>query len=88
MKIGKKKTKSKNIKKRRMLTRTVLLVSLSVLICLLFNPVFKNLKFGLDLQGGFEILYQVEPLDRSDMTKNKLLATNKSMLKRIDSLSV
>ena len=88
MKIGKKKTKSKNIKKRRMLTRTVLLVSLSVLICLLFNPVFKNLKFGLDLQGGFEILYQVEPLDGSDMTKDKLLATYKSMLKRIDSLGV
>lgn len=88
MKTGKKKTKSKNIKKRRMLTRTVLLVSLSVLICLLFNPVFKNLKFGLDLQGGFEILYQVEPLDGSDMTKDKLLATYKSMLKRIDSLGV
>ena len=88
MKISKKKTKSKNIKKRRMLTRTVLLVSLSVLICLLFNPVFKNLKFGLDLQGGFEILYQVEPLDGSDMTKDKLLATYKSMLKRIDSLGV
>lgn len=26
------------------------------------NPILKNVKLGLDLQGGFEVLYQVNPL--------------------------
>lgn len=75
-------------KRNSVIIRTLLLTALSVLICFVLNPVFKNLKYGLDLQGGFEILYQVTPLDGSKMTKEKLTSTYHSMSRRIDSLGV
>ena len=92
-----KKIKEKKIKKERghmakekksMLVKTGLLVGIAVIVCFLIVPLFKSLNFGLDLQGGFEILYEVSPIDGSKMTKDKLNATYKSMLKRIDTLGV
>lgn len=92
-----KKIKEKKIKKERghmakekksMLVKTGLLVVIAVIVCFLIVPLFKSLNFGLDLQGGFEILYEVSPIDGSKMTKDKLNATYKSMLKRIDTLGV
>ena len=79
--------KKKNGKKRVIISSTIL-VLLVVLICFLFVPLFKGLKFGLDLQGGFEILYKAESIDGSKMTKEKLTATYKTLSKRIDSLGV
>ena len=49
--------KKKNGKKKVIIT-SIVLVLLTVLICFSFIPLFSNLKFGLDLQGGFEILYK------------------------------
>lgn len=46
------------------------------------------MKFGLDLQGGFEILYKVKSIDGTKMNKEKLTATYKTLSKRIDSLGV
>lgn len=46
-----------------------------------------KINYGLDLQGGFEVLYQVNPIEgelNSDMVYN----TYKSILKRIDILGV
>lgn len=74
--------------KKSMLLKTGLLVVIAAIVCFLIVPLFKSLNFGLDLQGGFEILYQVSPIDGSEMTKDKLNATYKSMLKRIDTLGV
>ena len=55
---------------------------------MLFIPLFKGLKFGLDLQGGFEILYKVDSLDGSEVTEDMVTNTYKTILKRIDSLGV
>lgn len=79
--------KSKNGKKNVIIT-AILMSLLAVVICLLFIPLFKNLKFGLDLQGGFEILYKVDSIDGSKMNSSKLTATYKTLSKRIDSLGV
>ena len=79
--------KSKNGKKNVIIT-AILMRLLAVVICLLFIPLFKNLKFGLDLQGGFEILYKVDSIDGSKMNSSKLTATYKTLSKRIDSLGV
>ena len=65
-----------------------LFIILVVGICFLFKPLFGGLKFGLDLQGGFEILYKAESVDGSKMTRDKLVATYKTLQKRIDSLGV
>ena len=79
--------KSKNGKKN-VIIPAILMGLLAVVICLLFIPLFKNLKFGLDLQGGFEILYKVDSIDGSKMNSSKLTATYKTLSKRIDSLGV
>ena len=65
-----------------------LFIILVVGICFLFKPLFGGLKFGLDLQGGFEILYKAESIDGSKMTHDKIVATYKTLQKRIDSLGV
>ncbi len=79
--------KKKGDKKKVVLT-TVFLCLVVVGICFLCVPLFKNLKFGLDLQGGFEVLYKVESIDGSKMTSDKMTATYKTLSKRIDSLGV
>ena len=78
--------KKKNGKK--VVVSTVILLLLITGVCFLFKPLFTNLNFGLDLQGGFEVLYKVESIDGSKMNKEKLTATYKTLSKRIDSLGV
>ena len=82
----------KNIKKnnstKKVIISSIILVLLVIGICFSFIPIFKNLNFGLDLQGGFEVLYKVESIDGSKMNKEKLTATYKTLSKRIDSLGV
>ena len=96
-KVKDKKVKEKKIKKERkhmakekksMLLRTLLLVLIAIIVCFLIVPLFKSLNFGLDLQGGFEILYEVSPIDGEEMNSDILNSTYKSMLKRIDTLGV
>ena len=79
--------KKKGNKKKVVLT-TMFLCLVIVGICFLCVPLFKDLKFGLDLQGGFEVLYKVESVDGSKMTSEKMTATYKTLSKRIDSLGV
>lgn len=81
------KGKKKNNKRKVFINSTILIV-LVVLICFLFVPLFKGLKFGLDLQGGFEILYKASSIDGSKMNNEKITATYKTLSKRIDSLGV
>ena len=80
--------KKKNKGKKKVITTSSILVLLIVGICFLCIPLFKSLKFGLDLQGGFEILYKASSIDGSKMTSEKLTATYKTLSKRIDSLGV
>ncbi len=80
--------KKNNKGKGKVIRTTVFLILLVVILCFLCIPLFKDLKFGLDLQGGFEILYKVESIDGSKMTHDKIMATYKTLSKRIDSLGV
>ena len=77
-----------SIGKGKMIFSTIVLVIIMVLICFLFKPMFSSLNFGLDLQGGFEVLYNVESIDGSKMTGEKMSSTYKTLSKRIDSLGV
>lgn len=85
--MAKKNQKNKK-QKIKVLTTAAILILIVIGICFSFIPLFKNLKFGLDLQGGFEILYKAESIDGSKMTSDKLTATYKTLSKRIDSLGV
>ena len=75
-------------KKSSVIIGAVSLLVLVVCVCLLCVPLFKDLKFGLDLQGGFEILYKAESIDGSKMNHSKLMSTYKTLSRRIDSLGV
>lgn len=51
-------------------------------------PIFKDINYGLDLQGGFEVLYEIEPLDNKELTYDMVYNTYKAILKRVDILGV
>ena len=48
-----------------------------------------NIKLGLDLQGGFEVLYEVSPLNEGDKIDDKTMASTADALdRRINALGV
>lgn len=55
-----------------------------------FTPgLVKNIKLGLDLKGGFEILYVAEPIEAGKpVTMDSLKQTANSLMKRADSLGI
>ena len=61
----------------------ILLISIMGLI-----PLIKNLNFGLDLAGGFEVLYQIDSLDDSEVTSDMVNSTYKIIEKRVNGLGV
>lgn len=72
-------------------TISIIITSLVIVIsCILsFNPLFDNINYGLDLQGGFEVLYEVSPIKEDEKINSDMLYnTYKSLLKRIDILGV
>lgn len=58
--------------------------------CLIsFTPLVNSINYGLDLQGGFEVLYEVSPIDKDDkLNSDMVYNTYKALLKRIDILGV
>ncbi|MBP3765763.1 MAG: protein translocase subunit SecD [Bacilli bacterium] len=78
----------KNKQKKGILKNLLVVFVLIIFTALLIPGVFGSLKFGLDLQGGFEVLYQVETVDDSEITKDVMNSTYKALLKRIDILGV
>ena len=67
----------------------VYLVLVIILGVFMIPSIFGSLKFGLDLQGGFEVLYEVSSLnDGEEVTSDMLNNTYKNLIKRIDTLGV
>ena len=69
---------------------SAILTTLAVLLVSIVGVYFaiKNLNFGLDLQGGFEVLYEVDSIDRSKVTPDMVNSTYKIIEKRINTLGV
>ena len=77
------------MKKRNFIIGTIIVLIVSIICCYFIKPLINKINFGLDLQGGFEVLYEVEPLNKDDeLTGDMLYSTYKSILKRIDVLGV
>lgn len=81
-------TKKKNNKK------TSFSGAIFILFCILIVSILgvyldiKNLNYGLDLQGGFEVLYQVDSIDGSKVTNDMVTSTYRIINKRINALGV
>ncbi|MEW4370919.1 protein translocase subunit SecD [Paenibacillus kandeliae] len=51
------------------------------------TPLFKDIRLGLDLKGGFEILYQATPTTQGEaVTRESLIQTAKSLEQRANAL--
>ena len=60
----------------RIVSFLLLIVIFAATIGTTANPILKDVKLGLDLQGGFEVLYQVEELkDGQTITENDVTDT-------------
>ena len=74
---------------KRISTKILGTVIVFIAAVALLIPVLQNIKLGLDLQGGFEVLYQVRSIDgKTKVTNDMVNATYKTMVKRIDVLGV
>ena len=77
------------MKKRNFIIGTVAVLLIAFACCYFIKPLIDKINFGLDLQGGFEVLYEVSPLNEEDeLTNDMLYSTYKAILKRIDVLGV
>lgn len=69
---------------------TGIFISAIIILIAIFSlkPIFKNLNYGLDLKGGFEILYEVNSVDGKKVTSDMVKNTYKTIEKRINILGV
>ncbi|PCF88743.1 protein translocase subunit SecDF [Staphylococcus intermedius] len=73
----------------RMITFLLLVVLLFAGMGTTYKSVVNNVKLGLDLQGGFEVLYQVNPLEEGDKIDNTAVqSTAKTLERRVNVLGV
>ena len=75
-------------KKSKVIIGTLMALIVLFLSAYLCIPVFKGINYGLDLQGGFEVLYEIEPLDDKKLDADMVNNTYKAILKRVDILGV
>lgn len=67
----------------------VLVALLLVAMAFTYKSVVKDVSLGLDLQGGFEVLYQVDPLQKDDKIDDKAVkSTAKTLENRVNVLGV
>ena len=77
------------MKKSKLFIGIILSIIMAFISIYFIRPLFNKINFGLDLQGGFEVLYEVSPLtEDSELTGDMLYNTYKAILKRIDILGV
>ncbi|WP_440895963.1 protein translocase subunit SecDF [Amphibacillus sp. Q70] len=77
------------IKKNRLISFGIIILTLAVVIGTTVMDAARDLKLGLDLQGGVEILYEVEPInEEQEITVGVLEATVQSLRQRVDVLGV
>ncbi|RIW37662.1 protein translocase subunit SecDF [Bacillus salacetis] len=77
------------VKRSRIVAFFVIVLLLGGLIGGTTSNILKDIKLGLDLQGGFEVLYQVEPIKDGDKITSETVANTADALdKRINVLGV
>lgn len=74
-------------KGRIVLFLLVVIISFAIIGTTVMN-VAKGITLGLDLQGGFEILYQVVPREGQEITRDLLIHTQAALERRVNVLGV
>lgn len=73
--------------KNRLITFGITVVTLCVMVLAFAHDIQKGMNLGLDLRGGFEIVYEVKPL-KGDDSKLDMAAVSSAVSKRVDVLGV
>ncbi|MFK3938520.1 protein translocase subunit SecD [Alkalihalobacillus sp. NPDC078783] len=76
------------VKKGRIFAFFLIVLAFAVLISTTVMSITKETKLGLDLQGGFEVLYEVTPIDDTEITEQTLSATVTALNQRVNVLGV
>ncbi len=78
-----------NVKKNRIIAAVLVAVLLLTVVGLTAKDLARNVNLGLDLQGGFEVLYQVEPLEEGDeIDDTAVQSTAQTLDSRVNVLGV
>lgn len=74
--------------KKRLVVFLVSVIAIIGIVGVSAKPAIDNMNLGLDLKGGFEILYEVSPLEGSETKKVDMAAVASSVSKRVNVLGV
>ena len=74
--------------KKKFIKRLSIFLLMVIVFSFIYIPLFKDMKFGLDLKGGFEVLYQVKRSDGKKLTSNDMNSTYDVLKRNVDSLGV
>ena len=74
---------------KKILKPILIMVGIVIIGAIVLIPTLKNISYGIDLQGGFEILYKVEPLTEDGVIdQDALTKTYNAIIDRIDTIGV
>ncbi len=77
------------VKRSRIVVFIIFMVIMGGLMGTTTKNILNNIKLGLDLQGGFEVLYEVKPAKKGQKIDEKALASTAEALdRRINVLGV
>ena len=76
-------------KRSRIIAFLIFIVVMGTVMVTTTSGVLNNIKLGLDLQGGFEVLYEVKPAKEDQVIDQKaLIATAEALDRRVNVLGV
>ncbi|KKB34557.1 protein translocase subunit SecDF [Bacillus thermotolerans] len=77
------------VKRSRIVAFFLIVLLLASTIGLTAKDIVKDIKLGLDLQGGFEVLYEVKPADEGQKITEQVVAdTAEALDRRVNALGV
>lgn len=77
------------VKRGRIVAFFLIVLVLGATIGATYSDIAKKINLGLDLQGGFEVLYEVEPLgEGQEVTRSILEATVANLDRRVNAMGI
>lgn len=74
--------------KKKFIKRLLIFFIMVIVFGFIYIPLLKDMKFGLDLRGGFEVLYKVKRSDGKKLTSNDMNSTYDVLKRNVDALGV
>ncbi|MDQ0219335.1 protein translocase subunit SecDF [Peribacillus cavernae] len=76
------------VKRSRIVVFFIIVIAIFAAISTSSKGILGNIKLGLDLQGGFEVLYEVKPENGGKVTQEMLNSTAEALDRRVNVLGV